>query len=94
MRPEAAFTRDEFVRHLESRKIGTRLLFGGNILRQPAYAKIAHRVVGPLVNTDFVMERLLWIGVYPGLTAPMLDYVLDTIHDFCRTRTHASLVDR
>jgi CDP-6-deoxy-D-xylo-4-hexulose-3-dehydrase len=40
------------------------------------------------------MERLLWIGVYPGLTPPMLDYVLDTIHDFCRTRSHAALVDR
>jgi CDP-4-dehydro-6-deoxyglucose reductase, E1 len=94
VRTEAPFSRDEFVRHLESCKIGTRLLFAGNILRQPAYAKIAHRVVGPLVNTDFVMERLLWIGVYPGLTPPMLDYVLDTIHGFCRTRAHASVVDR
>jgi CDP-6-deoxy-D-xylo-4-hexulose-3-dehydrase len=94
VRPQAPFSRDEFVRHLESCKIGTRLLFAGNILRQPAYAKIEHRVVGPLVNTDFVMERLLWIGVYPGLTTPMLDYVIETIHDFCRTRSHAPLVDR
>jgi CDP-6-deoxy-D-xylo-4-hexulose-3-dehydrase len=94
VRPQAPFSRDEFVRHLESCKIGTRLLFAGNILRQPAYAKIEHRVVGPLGNTDFVMERLLWIGVYPGLTTPMLDYVIETIHDFCRTRSHAPLVDR
>jgi CDP-4-dehydro-6-deoxyglucose reductase, E1 len=94
VKPEAGFSRDEFIRHLESCKIGTRLLFAGNLLRQPAYAKIAHRVVGPLVNTDFVMERLLWIGVYPGLTPPMLDYMLETIHDFCRKRSHASLVDR
>ncbi|HXY37053.1 MAG TPA: lipopolysaccharide biosynthesis protein RfbH [Planctomycetaceae bacterium] len=94
VRAEAPFSRDEFVRHLESCKIGTRLLFAGNLLRQPAYSKIAHRVVGPLTNTDFVMERLLWIGVYPGLTPPMLDYVLETIHRFCRTRSHASLVDR
>jgi CDP-6-deoxy-D-xylo-4-hexulose-3-dehydrase len=94
VRPEAPFSRDEFVRHLESCKIGTRLLFAGNLLRQPAYANITHRVVGTLVNTDFVMERLLWIGVYPGLTPQMIDYVLDTIHDFCRTRSHASLVDR
>jgi CDP-4-dehydro-6-deoxyglucose reductase, E1 len=94
VQPEAPFSRDEFVRHLESCKIGTRLLFAGNLLRQPAYSKIPHRVVGSLVNTDFVMERLLWIGVYPGLTPQMLDYVLDTIHGFCRTRSHASLVDR
>jgi len=94
VRAEAPFSRDEFVRHLESCKIGTRLLFAGNLLRQPAYSKIAHRVVGPLTNTDFVMERLLWIGVYPGLTPQMIDYVLDTIHSFCRTRSHASLVDR
>jgi CDP-6-deoxy-D-xylo-4-hexulose-3-dehydrase len=94
VRPEAPFTRDQFVRHLESCKIATRLLFAGNLLRQPAYANIDHRVVGTLVNTDFVMERLLWIGVYPGLTPPMVDYVLDTIHAFCRTHSNASLVDR
>ena len=94
IKPEAPFTRDEFVRHLESCKIGTRLLFAGNLLRQPAYAKIAHRVVGSLANTDFVMARLLWIGVYPGLSAPMLDYMLETIHDFCRKRSHAPRVDR
>jgi CDP-4-dehydro-6-deoxyglucose reductase, E1 len=94
VRSEAPFTRDEFVRHLESHKIGTRLLFAGNLLRQPAYSKIAHRVVGLLTNTDFVMERLLWIGVYPGLTSPMLDYVLETIHSFCQARSHASAIRR
>ncbi len=94
VRPEAPFSREEFIRHLDSCKIGTRLLFAGNLLRQPAYSKIEHRVVGSLAKTDFVMERLLWIGVYPGLTQPMIDYVLETIHAFCRTRSHASVVDR
>jgi CDP-6-deoxy-D-xylo-4-hexulose-3-dehydrase len=94
VRPDAPFSRDELVRHLESRKIATRLLFAGNLLRQPAYRGIAHRVVGTLVNSDFVMDRVFWIGVYPGLTPPMIGYVLDTIHDFCRTQSHVSLADR
>ena len=68
--------------HLESRKIATRLLFGGNLLRQPAYQQRRHRVVGDLANADFVMNHVFWIGVYPGLTPAMLDYMIDTIHDF------------
>ncbi len=79
--------RDALVRFLDSRKIGTRLLFGGNILRQPAYADIEHRVVGTLDNTDFVMNNVLWIGVWPGLTPPMLDYVIESIHDHFRAGT-------
>ena len=84
LRPGLPFTREDLLRHLEERKIGTRLLFGGNLLRQPAYQGIPHRRVGSLPNSDFVMRDVFWIGVYPGLTPKMLDYVLDTIGRFCR----------
>lgn len=90
VRPEAPFTRDNLVRHLEGRRIGTRLLFGGNLLRQPAYRNIPHRVVGDLRNADFVMNHVFWIGVFPGLTGPMLDYVLDTFHSFCKMHDYAA----
>jgi CDP-6-deoxy-D-xylo-4-hexulose-3-dehydrase len=82
VKPGAPFTRTELVRHLEERKIGTRQLFGGNLLRQPAYAGIEHRVVGDLPNADIVTESTFWIGCYPGLSDEMLDYVIDTIHSF------------
>jgi len=94
IRREAPFTRDELVRHLESCKIGTRLLFAGNLLRQPAYRNIPHRVIGDLRNTDFVMDQVFWIGVYPGLTGAMLDYVLETIHSFCASCQNASAANR
>jgi len=84
VRPEAPFTRDEVIRHLESHRIGTRLLFAGNLLRQPAYAEVKHRKVGELPNSDFVMNQVFWIGVYPGLDVPELAYVLDTLHAFAR----------
>lgn len=81
--PAAPFTRDQLVRHLDEKKIGTRLLFGGNLLRQPAYKNVHYRKIGELPNSDFVMRQVFWIGVYPGLTAEMLDYVLSTLHAFC-----------
>jgi CDP-6-deoxy-D-xylo-4-hexulose-3-dehydrase len=91
VRPEAPFTRNEFVQFLEDRKIATRLLFGGNLTRQPAYKDVQYRAIGPLPNSDLVMNQLLWIGVYPGLTQPMLDYMLESIHDAAKTlRAHAS----
>ena len=67
---------------MDKRKIGTRLLFAGNILKQPAYKDVEFRVVGDLANTDIVMKRSFWVGVYPGLTKPMLDYVIESITDF------------
>lgn len=76
VRPESGFTRRQVVTHLEGAKIATRLLFGGNLLRQPAYAGVEHRRIGTLANSDYVMNNVFWIGVYPGLTGPMLDYVL------------------
>jgi CDP-6-deoxy-D-xylo-4-hexulose-3-dehydrase len=80
VRPSAPFNRKQAIAFLESRKIATRLLFGGNLLRQPAYEGIKHRVVGSLKNTDFIMNQMLWIGVFPGITAEMLDYLLDVFH--------------
>jgi CDP-6-deoxy-D-xylo-4-hexulose-3-dehydrase len=57
-------------------------MFAGNVLKQPAYKNVDFRVVGDLTNTDIVMTRTFWIGVYPGLTNQMLDYVVDSIKDF------------
>ena len=84
VRPKAPFARNDLVRYLESRKIATRLLFGGNLTRQPAYQDVPYRVVGVLHNTDLVMKQTFWIGVYPGLTKAMVDFVLQTIGEFCR----------
>ncbi len=82
VRESAPFSRRDLLRVLDAQKIGTRLLFGGNLLRQPAYDGCEYRVAGKLPNTDFVMNNVFWIGVYPGLTAPMLDFVADTIISF------------
>jgi CDP-4-dehydro-6-deoxyglucose reductase, E1 len=82
VREDAPFTRDEIVRHLEEHKVATRLLFGGNLTRQPGYENVDFRVVGDLAASDAIMERAFWIGVYPGLTEPMLDYVLDEFASF------------
>lgn len=83
VRPDAPFSRDDTVRWLEKHKIGTRLLFGGNLIRQPAYREQNYRVVGDLARSDEVMHRVFWIGVYPGLTQPMLDYVAETLTQLC-----------
>jgi CDP-6-deoxy-D-xylo-4-hexulose-3-dehydrase len=80
VRPDAPFTRTQVVQYLDACKIGTRLLFGGNLLRQPAYRDVPHRVVGSLPHTDFVMNQVFWVGVYPGLTPAMLDYMLSCFH--------------
>ena len=80
VRPESGLTRDKVITHLNAAKIGTRLLFGGNLLRQPAYLDSNFRQVGALPNTDYVMNNVFWIGVYPGLTEPMIDYIIDSLH--------------
>jgi CDP-6-deoxy-D-xylo-4-hexulose-3-dehydrase len=70
------------IRYLERNKIATRLLFGGNLTRQPAYQSVPYRVVGTLVNTDMVMNQTLWLGVYPGLGRDQIDFVIETIAGF------------
>jgi len=80
--PKYPVSREDLLRFLEARKIGTRLLFAGNITKQPAYTDVNFRKVGSLQNTDVVMRRSFWIGVYPGLTNQMLDYVIDSISEF------------
>jgi CDP-6-deoxy-D-xylo-4-hexulose-3-dehydrase len=92
VRDGAPFTRADLVSFLEARRIATRPLFGGNLTRQPAYENVAYRIVGNLPNTDRVMNQLLWIGVYPGLTKEMLDYVVETMHKFARTFTRKTSI--
>ncbi len=74
-------TRNEIVRELNEFKIGTRLLFGGNLLRQPAFAGTPRRIYGELINTDKVMNDTFWIGVWPGLSLDMLDYVIECLRN-------------
>lgn len=84
VRENASFTRNDLIQALESRRIGTRLLFGGNLTRQPAYQDVKFRVVGDLRNTDYAMRNVFWVGVYPGLSEAMLDYVVDAFSVFIR----------
>ncbi len=80
VRPKAPFTRDQVVRHLEANRIGTRLLFGGNLVRQPAYRDITHRVIGDLANSDFVMNQVFWVGVYPGISSELMQFMIEALH--------------
>jgi len=82
IRGDAPFSRENIVKYLEERKIATRMLFGGNLLKQPAYKEIQCRVAESLINTDYVMNNLFWIGVYPGLTKEMTDYVEQCFKEF------------
>ncbi|MFD8963349.1 DegT/DnrJ/EryC1/StrS family aminotransferase, partial [Streptomyces anulatus] len=84
--PEAPFSRAETVDFLESRKIGTRRLFAGNLTRHPAYIGQPQRVVGELTNSDLITDQTFWIGVYPALTDEMIDYVVASIREFVQAR--------
>jgi CDP-6-deoxy-D-xylo-4-hexulose-3-dehydrase len=84
VREDAPFTRNAIIQALETRRIGTRLLFGGNLTRQPAYQDVKFRVVGELKNTDYAMRNVFWIGVYPGLSEPMLNHIVDACSVFIR----------
>jgi CDP-6-deoxy-D-xylo-4-hexulose-3-dehydrase len=87
LRDGAPFTRDELVRHLNDRRIGTRLLFGGNLTRQPYMKGRNFRVHGDLANSDKVMRDSFWIGVYPGLSPDHISYMVETITAFVRGRS-------
>ncbi len=84
VREGAPFTRNSIVARLNEKNIATRNVFGGNLLRQPAYANIPHRISGNLENSDAVAERAFWIGVWPGLTDPMIDYMIEVLDYFLR----------
>jgi CDP-6-deoxy-D-xylo-4-hexulose-3-dehydrase len=86
LKDESPINREELLRFLDSRLIGTRLMFAGNILRQPGYVDIPRRVVGNLENADKIMRRSFWLGVYPGLTEKMLEYVVENIFEFVKQK--------
>ena len=92
VKPGSPFTHTQFGRHLDEKKIGNRMLFGGNLLRQPVFVQLkkdrpqSFRVATPLDGADSIMNTALFLGTYPGLTKAMIDYEIETIHQFVRRR--------
>ncbi|ABQ27939.1 lipopolysaccharide biosynthesis protein RfbH [Geotalea uraniireducens] len=89
VREDAGFTRDEIVSHLESKGIQTRMLFAGNLIKHPCFDEMreegkGYRVVGNLENTDRIMHDTFWIGVYPGMTGEMVEFMIATLRGFCK----------
>lgn len=82
VRPESGLNREELLKHLAAKKIGTRLLFAGNLIHQPAYKGREYRVIGDLKNSDYVMNQVFWIGVYPGLSPDAIDYMVQSVREF------------
>lgn len=89
VRKDAGFTKNQIVTFLESHKVATRNLFGGNLTRQPAYAGIPYRTVGELTNTDTIMNDSFWIGVYPGIDTARIEYVTSQFEKFFTTQQQA-----
>jgi CDP-6-deoxy-D-xylo-4-hexulose-3-dehydrase len=86
VKENSPISRNELVKFLNEKKIGTRLLFGGNLLRQPAFKGTPRRVISDLSNSDIVMNNTFWIGVWPGLTKEMLNYMVETLHSVFKTK--------
>jgi CDP-6-deoxy-D-xylo-4-hexulose-3-dehydrase len=84
LKEDAPFTRNQIVQHLENSKVATRMLFGGNLTKQPAYNGKEHRIVSKLKNTNYIMKNSFWIGVYPGITEEMLKYVVGVFEDYLK----------
>lgn len=85
VKENAPFSRNEIVDYLEKNMISTRMLFGGNLSKQPAYMRLKYRSMGNLANTDVVMKQLFWIGVYPGIDQKRLKYICSCFADFFKT---------
>ncbi|OIO73977.1 MAG: lipopolysaccharide biosynthesis protein RfbH [Elusimicrobia bacterium CG1_02_37_114] len=84
VKSSAQFTRADIVLHLEKNKIATRMLFGGNLTKQPAYQGVKFRIAGDLRNTDLVMNNLFWIGVYPGISKVHISYIICVFEKFIK----------
>ena len=84
LKEDAPFTRNQIVQYLEEFKVATRMLFGGNLTKQPAYIGKNHRIVSDLTNTDYIMNNSFWIGVYPGITEEMRKYVVEVFDRFLK----------
>jgi CDP-6-deoxy-D-xylo-4-hexulose-3-dehydrase len=82
IKPESKKRRNEVINFMENRKIGTRLLFGGNLTKQPAYKNIDFKINSNLKNSDIVMKNAFWVGVHPSLNRKMLDFVIESFYDF------------
>lgn len=82
LKEDSGVTRVELIKFLDEAKIGTRLLFAGNLTRQPYFENVKYRIVGELTNTDRIMNQTFWIGIYPGLTQDHLDYVIGKFEEF------------
>lgn len=82
VKEESPFTRNEVVRYLQQNKISTRMPFGGNLTKQPAYKNIKYKIFGTLNNTNLIMNNLFWMGVYPGITQEKLSYIFKVMDKF------------
>jgi CDP-6-deoxy-D-xylo-4-hexulose-3-dehydrase len=87
IREGSPLNRRAVVSHLEDKKIGTRLLFAGNLTRQPAFKGVEYRISGELTHTDALMERGFWIGVWPGIDGPRIDYIVEVFKEMCSSMT-------
>ena len=89
IKESAPFSRTDLAKELDDKKIGNRMLFGGNLVRQPAFVQLrrdnpnALRVSGPLAGADRIMNQTLFLGTYPGLTSGQIEYMVKVIRDFC-----------
>ena len=82
VKSDSGVNRVDLAKYLDQNKIGTRLLFAGNLTKQPYFSDIEYRIVGDLINTDITMNQTLWLGIYPGLGEAQLDYIAEKMENF------------